>query len=134
MDTNQIIDRLDAIIQLSQDIFDYVKNLGNASKDHERFLKEIWETSNPLIDIKYKIKEGGADRLTRYNVMDLREVLDEVRQTLEALKIRTIGAALRETTSEMLVPDLSDVEVTGILSRLERLQSSMKDWLRINFV
>jgi len=126
MDALGIAASIIAVLQLTAVVINYLNDVKDAPKDCARFAIEAANLYNLLVELKYRLEEGGRndDWYTAIRALGVENgPLDQYKHALEKLRVKiTSGSGLKKI-GNALVWMFSKEEVNSIISRVERLKS-----------
>ena len=126
MDPLSVTASIIAVLQLTNEVIQYLNYVKDAPKERARFAIEASNLYNLLINLQYRLEEGGANEAW-YTVIRTLNVhngpLDQYKNALEQLQRKVMSSSGLKSIASGLAWKFSREEVTSILSRMEHLKS-----------
>ena len=124
-----------AVLQLSAKVLGYLNDVEDASKDRAKCAVEASNVHNLLVNLRFRLEEGGADA-TWYTAIRALGVengpLDQFKQALEALQTKITDGGRLKNAGEALVWKFKKDEIASILDRIERLKTLVEIALQMD--
>lgn len=123
-----------AILQLSSKVLGYLNDVKNASKDREQCAIEASNLYCLLINLRFRLEDGGIDEswYTAVRALGVENgPLDQYKQALEQLQMKITGGRVKKV-GDALVWKFNKQEITSILARMERLKTLVQVALQMD--
>jgi hypothetical protein len=124
-----------AILQLSSKVVAYLTEVRDASKERKKCAVETSTLHSLLLNLRFRLEEGSADRLWYTAVRALaveNGPLDQFKQALETLQTTITDGGRLKKASDALVWKFKKKEVASILNRIERLKTLVEIALQMD--
>ena len=126
MDPLSVTASIVAVLQLTTEVIKHLNYVKDAPKERARFAIEASNLYNLLINLQYRLEEGGATEAW-YTVIRTLNVqngpLDQYKNALEQLQSKVMSGSGFKNIVNGLAWKFSKEEVTSVLSRMEHLKS-----------
>ena len=124
-----------AVLQLSAKVLGYLNDVKDASKDRAKCAVEASNIHSLLINLRFRLEEGGTDA-TWYTAVRALGVengpLDQFKQALEALQTKMTDGGRLKKAGEAQVWKFKKDEIASILGRIERLKTLIEIALQMD--
>jgi hypothetical protein len=115
-----------AVLQLTSEVIEYIKNVKDAPKECQKCGLEAKLLHDLLINLLYHFNQGKTDDpwYTAVRALNVENgALDQYKQALELLRSRAeIGDGIQKVKRRLLWK-FNKEEVTNVLARMERLKN-----------
>ena len=126
MDALSIASSIITILKLTATVINYLHDVKNAPQDCARFAIEAANLYNLLVELKYRLEEGGRNDTWYTSVQALGVEdgpLDQYKHALMKLQVKISSGGGLKKIKNALAWMFSKEEVNSIISRVERLKS-----------
>ena len=135
MDPLSVTASIVAVLQLTNEVIQYLNCVKDAPKERARFAIEASSLYHLLINLQYRLEEGGANEAwyTAIRTLNVQNgPLDQYKNALEQLHRKVMSGSGLKSIGSALAWKFSREEVTSILSRMEHLKSLIQIALEID--
>jgi hypothetical protein len=124
-----------AILQLSGKVLSYLNDVKDASKDRARCAIEASNLHSLLVNLRFRLEEGGASQpwYTAVRALALENgPLDQFKQALVTLQTKMTDGGRLKKAGEALRWKFKKEEIDGVLVRIERLKTLVEIALQMD--
>lgn len=135
MDGFSIAASIIAVLQITSEVVEYLKDVKDAPKECQQCLREASNLHNLLINLVYHTNRGSADEPWYTDVRALlveKGPVDQYKQALTELLSRVENQNGVQKIKQRLLWKFSKAEVASILARMERLKSLIAVALKLD--
>jgi hypothetical protein len=135
MDPLSITASIIAILQLSTKVLAYLNDVKSASEERKQCAIEASNLYSLLLNLRFRLEDEGS-RQPWYTAVRALAIengpLDQYKQGLEILRSRMAEGSRLKKAGETLLWKLRKEEISGILSKMDRLKTLVQVALEMN--